>query len=122
MLSEDKKIIHTALTASVYSPKIMEVIEIIVISCLQKCNKLYKSHLAGQLLNLILHIFKFSALKFILQRYFATNRYHCLLLTLISRTNINKNPTRCDSMQSDPFYCRITLHVSGVHRTHHQEY
>jgi hypothetical protein len=20
------------------------------------------------------------------------------------------------------FYCKITLHVSGVHRTHHQEY
>jgi len=25
-------------------------------------------------------------------------------------------------MQSDLFYCKITLHVSGVHRTHHQEY
>jgi len=28
--------------------------------------------------------------------------------------NINKSPTRCISMQSDLFYCRITLHVSGV--------
>ena len=27
---------------------------------------------------------------------------------------INKNPTRCNSMQSDLFYCKITLHVSGV--------
>jgi len=35
---------------------------------------------------------------------------------------INKNPTRCNSMQSDLFYCKITLHVSDVHRTHHQEY
>jgi len=25
-------------------------------------------------------------------------------------------------MQSDLFYCRITLHVSGVHLTNHQEY
>ena len=35
--------------------------------------------------------------------------------------NINKNPTRCNSMQIF-IYCRVTLHVSGVHRTHHQEY
>jgi len=25
-------------------------------------------------------------------------------------------------MQSDLFYCKITVHVLGVHRTHHQEY
>jgi len=25
-------------------------------------------------------------------------------------------------MQSDLFHRKITLHVSGVHRTHHQEY
>jgi len=25
-------------------------------------------------------------------------------------------------MQSDLFYSKVTLHVSGVHRTHHQEY
>ena len=25
-------------------------------------------------------------------------------------------------MKSDLFYCKITLHVSGVQRTHHQEY
>ena len=35
---------------------------------------------------------------------------------------INKNPTRCNSTQSDLFYCKITLHVSGVNHTHHQEY
>jgi len=36
--------------------------------------------------------------------------------------NINENPTRYNSMQSDLFYCKITLHVLGVHRTHHREY
>ena len=36
--------------------------------------------------------------------------------------NINKNPTRCNSKQSDIFYCKITLHISCVHSTHHQEY
>ena len=36
--------------------------------------------------------------------------------------NINKNPTRCNSTQSDLLYCKITVHVSGHHRTHHQEY
>ena len=36
-------------------------------------------------------------------------------------SNVNKNPTRCNSMQIF-IYCKITLHVSGVHRTHHQEY
>jgi len=36
--------------------------------------------------------------------------------------NTNKNPTKFNSTQSDLFYCRITLRVSGVHRTHHQEY
>jgi len=25
-------------------------------------------------------------------------------------------------MQSDLLYCKITLHVSGFHCTHHQEY
>jgi len=32
-----------------------------------------------------------------------------------------RNPTRCYSMQKF-IYCYITLHVSGVHRAHHQEY
>ena len=27
---------------------------------------------------------------------------------------LNKNPTKCNSMQSDLFYCKVTLHVSGV--------
>ena len=36
--------------------------------------------------------------------------------------NINKNPTICNSMQSDIFYCKITLLVSGVHHTNHHEY
>jgi len=38
------------------------------------------------------------------------------------RRNINKNPTRRNNTQYDSFYCKITLHVSDVHRTHHQEY
>ena len=25
-------------------------------------------------------------------------------------------------MQSDLFYCKVTLHVTGVHRTHHQDH
>ena len=29
-------------------------------------------------------------------------------------STLNKNPTRCNSNQSDLFFCRITLHVSGV--------
>jgi len=37
-------------------------------------------------------------------------------------TYTNKNLTRCNGMQFDLFYCKITLHVSGVHRTHHQVY
>jgi len=28
--------------------------------------------------------------------------------------NINKNPTRCNSLQSDLFYCKITLNVLGA--------
>jgi len=40
--------------------------------------------------------------------------------TLCMYFNINKNPTRCNSMQFDLFYCKITLHVSGVHCIHHQ--
>jgi len=36
--------------------------------------------------------------------------------------NINKNPTRCNSLQSDLFYCKVTLHVLGAHRTHQQKY
>jgi len=39
-----------------------------------------------------------------------------------SKGNINKNPTRCNSRQSNLFYCQVTLHVSGAHSTHHQEY
>ena len=35
--------------------------------------------------------------------------------------NYNK-PTRCSSSQSLLFHCRVTLHVSGVFHTHHQEY
>jgi len=31
-------------------------------------------------------------------------------------------PTRCNCSQSILFYCRVTLHVSGVFHTHHQEY
>jgi len=27
---------------------------------------------------------------------------------------VKKNPTRCNSRQSDLFYCKVTLHVSGV--------
>jgi len=27
---------------------------------------------------------------------------------------LNKNPTRCNSLQSDLFYCIVTVHVSGV--------
>jgi len=27
---------------------------------------------------------------------------------------LNKSPTRCNSMQSDLFHCKVTLHVSGV--------
>ena len=34
---------------------------------------------------------------------------------------VKLDPTRCNSMQVF-IYCKITLHVSGVHRTHHQEY
>jgi len=26
---------------------------------------------------------------------------------------LNKSPTRCNSMQSDLFHCKVTLHVSG---------
>jgi len=32
--------------------------------------------------------------------------------------NVDTNPTRYNSMQSDLFYCKIILHVKGVHRTH----
>ena len=39
-----------------------------------------------------------------------------------SQVYINKCPTRCNNMQSVLFYCKITLHVSGVFHTHHQEY
>ena len=35
---------------------------------------------------------------------------------------IDKNLTRYNSTQSALFYSKVTLHVSGVHRTHHQEY
>jgi len=41
--------------------------------------------------------------------------------TTMKAKNINKDPTRCNSKQSDLFCCKVTLHVSGVHRTHHQE-
>jgi len=29
-------------------------------------------------------------------------------------SKLNKNLTRCNSMQSDLFYCKVTLHVSAV--------
>ena len=32
----------------------------------------------------------------------------------VSKFIFNKNPTRCNSTQSDLFYCKITLHVSDV--------
>jgi len=32
-----------------------------------------------------------------------------------------RNPTRCNSMQIF-ISCQITLHVSGIHHAHHQEY
>ena len=34
----------------------------------------------------------------------------------------HSKPTRCNCSQSILFYCRITLHVSGVIHTHSQEY
>ena len=37
------------------------------------------------------------------------------------KSNYSK-PTRFNCSQSILFYCRITLHVSGVFHTHHQEY
>jgi hypothetical protein len=40
----------------------------------------------------------------------------------VSQVYINKSPTGCNSVQSVLFYCKITLHVSGVIRTHHREY
>jgi hypothetical protein len=33
-----------------------------------------------------------------------------------------RQPTRCSSKQSLFIYCQVTLHVSGVFRTHYQEY
>jgi len=41
-----------------------------------------------------------------------TNKCDCYLLRKIYRY-INKNPTRCNSMQIFN-YCKVTLHVSGV--------
>ena len=41
----------------------------------------------------------------------------CVMLTgaiHISILTLNKSPTRCNSMQSDFFRCKVTLHVSGV--------
>ena len=35
---------------------------------------------------------------------------------------INSKPTTRNCSQSILFYCKITLHVSGVVYTHHQEY
>jgi len=35
---------------------------------------------------------------------------------------LNKNPTRSNSMQSDLFYCKIAVHVSGVRRNRYKEY
>ena len=46
----------------------------------------------------------------------------CFLVYINKILHINKNPTRCNRIQSDLFYSKITLHVSGVHCTHHQEY
>jgi len=44
---------------------------------------------------------------------------HCNFF-LVSGIKVNKNPTRCNSMQIF-IYCKVTLHVSGV-TAHHQEY
>ena len=38
----------------------------------------------------------------------------CALLAVDSYNTLNKSPTRCYSMQSDLFHCKVTLHVSGV--------
>ena len=43
-------------------------------------------------------------------------------LFVIKRDTIySQVPTRCNSIQVF-IYCKITLHVSGIYRTHHQEY
>ena len=56
--------------------------------------------------------------------------YENILLYRCGRNNLQdwdshqlyyEDPTRCNSMQVF-IYCKITLHISGVHRTHHQEY
>ena len=36
------------------------------------------------------------------------------LTNILSCSELNKNPTRCNSVQSDLFDCKVTLHVSGV--------
>ena len=36
------------------------------------------------------------------------------LLGNLERVTLNKSPTRCNSVQSDLFHCKVTLHVSGV--------
>jgi len=37
-----------------------------------------------------------------------------LLYNITAASKLNKSPTRCNSMQSDLFHSKITLHVSGV--------
>ena len=39
----------------------------------------------------------------------------------VHRGSILVRCNECNTMQAF-IYCRIILHVSGVHRTHHQEY
>ena len=44
-------------------------------------------------------------------------------VTLYSKcTHIDSKATRYNCSQSILFYCKISLHVSGVFHTHHQEY
>ena len=52
--------------------------------------------------------------------------YAPVLLVVIHAEEIDiiliVNQKRCNCLQSVLFYCKITLHVSGVVHTHHQEY
>ena len=36
--------------------------------------------------------------------------------------NINISNMQKDTTDADIYYCKFTLHVSGIYRTHHQEY
>ena len=41
-------------------------------------------------------------------------KHHFYELSNTNSLHINKNPTRCNSRQSDLLYCKVTLHVSRV--------